>query len=83
MNALALMLFPFTLLDVHPESIQSVKAIVDTLGLADSVASFETQDACSYSVCSDQLPDIILLEVEDHRRAGCLEAGYYRCANDQ
>jgi hypothetical protein len=53
----------FTLLDVHPESIASAKSIVDTLGLADSVASFETADAGSYRVCPDQPPDVILMEI--------------------
>jgi hypothetical protein len=60
----------FTLLDVHPESIVSAKSIIDTLGLADSVASFETVDAGSYRVCPDKLPDVILMEIMQ----ACLES---------
>jgi hypothetical protein len=60
----------FTFLDVHPESIKSAKSIVDTLGLADSVASFETVDAGSYRVCPDQPPDVILMEIMQ----ACLES---------
>jgi hypothetical protein len=53
----------FTFLDVHPGSIKSAKSIVDTLRLADSVASFETVDAGSYRVCPEQPPDVILMEI--------------------
>ncbi|MHC4400583.1 MAG: SAM-dependent methyltransferase [Planctomycetota bacterium] len=60
----------FTLLDLHPESIQSAESIVDTLGLTDSVASFETVDAGSYRVCPDQPPDVILMEI----MRACLES---------
>ena len=60
----------FTLLDVHPESIESAKSIVDTLGFGESVASFETADAGSYRVCPDQLPDVILMEI----MRACLES---------
>jgi hypothetical protein len=60
----------FTFLDVHPGSIKSAKSIVDTLGLADSVASFETVDAGSYRVCPEQPPDVILMEIMQ----ACLES---------
>jgi hypothetical protein len=60
----------FRLLDVHPESIESAKCIVDTLGLASAVAGFETVDACSYRVCSDESLDVILIETMQ----ACLEA---------
>jgi hypothetical protein len=60
----------FTLIDVHPESIRSAKAIIDTLGFADSVSSFETLDAASYRVSLDEPPDLILLEIMQ----ACLES---------
>lgn len=60
----------FTLIDVHPESIESAKSIVAALGLADSIASIETVDAGSYSVCADEPPDIILMEIMQ----ACLES---------
>jgi hypothetical protein len=53
----------FTLLDIHRESIESVKSIVGTLGLTNSVTKFETQDASSYRVDPERPPDVILLEV--------------------
>jgi len=52
----------FTLIDVHPESIALAKSMIAALGLASSVAAFETTDATSYRVCSDQPPDLILVE---------------------
>jgi hypothetical protein len=60
----------FILLDVHPESIASVKSMVETLGLADSIASFVTVDAGSYRVDSDRPPDVILVEMMQ----ACLES---------
>ncbi len=60
----------FTLIDVHPESIRSARSIVQALGLADSVASFETLDAASYRVDPDEPPDLILLEL----MRACLES---------
>ena len=53
----------FTLLDIHPESIESAKCIVATLGLADCVACCETMDAGLYQVDPDRPPDIILMEM--------------------
>lgn len=60
----------FTLLDIHSESIASVKSIVETLGLANSIASFETMDAASYCISPDHPPDIILIEIMQ----ACLES---------
>jgi hypothetical protein len=53
----------FTLLDIHPEAIESVKNIAETLGLADSIVHSETMDAGFYHIDPDQPPDIILLEI--------------------
>lgn len=53
----------FTLLDVHPESIESVKSIVNILGLTDYVTHFETMDAGSYHIDPGWPPDIILMEI--------------------
>lgn len=60
----------FTLLDVHSESIDSAKSIVEKLRLNDSVTCYETVDAGSYRVCPDQSPDIILMEIMQ----ACLES---------
>ena len=60
----------FTLLDIHPVSIESAKRIVDTLGLAGSVAGWETMDAGSYQVDPDAPPDVILMEI----MRACLKA---------
>ena len=60
----------FTRLDIHPESIESAKAIVDTLGLASSVAGWETMDADSYRIDPDAPPDVILMEI----MRACLES---------
>jgi hypothetical protein len=59
----------FTLLDVHPESIESARSIVDSLGVAGSVTGFETMDAAAYQASADQPPDIILMEI----MRACLE----------
>jgi hypothetical protein len=53
----------FTLLDIHPESIESAKCIVETLGLGGSVAGWETMDAGSYRIDPDSTPDVILMEI--------------------
>jgi hypothetical protein len=59
----------FTMLDVHPESIASVRSIIGALALADRVARYEAMDANSYRVDPGQPPDIILLETMQ----ACLE----------
>ena len=53
----------FTLLDVHAESIESAKSIVDQLGLADFVAKYETMDAGLYRIDPEHTPDIIQMEI--------------------
>ncbi len=60
----------FSLLDLHSESIESAKSIINRLGLAGSVASFEMIDAGSYHINPEQPPDIILLEIMQ----SCLDA---------
>jgi len=60
----------FTLLDVHSESIASAESIVGAIGVAESVASFETIDAGSYDVHPDEPPDIIVMEI----MRACLDA---------
>lgn len=60
----------FTLLDIHPESIRSAKSSVEQLGLADSVAGFETGDAGTFCINPNEPPDIILMELMQ----ACLES---------
>jgi len=60
----------FTLLDIHPESIQSLRCIVDALGLADFIANCEALDAVSYRVDRGRAPDVILVEIMQ----ACLES---------
>jgi len=52
----------FTLLDIHPQSIQSAQALIANLGLADRVAAYVVADAAEYNIPQDDLPDIILTE---------------------
>jgi hypothetical protein len=52
----------FTVLDLHPESIESAKSVVRRLGLDRSVAEFVLADACEYTIPADAIPDIILSE---------------------
>lgn len=59
----------FTLLDIHPESIESAQCVVDALGLNDHLAYCETMDAISYHVDPEHAPDIILIETMQ----ACLE----------
>ena len=60
----------FTLLDIHPDSIESAKAIVEALELTAFVNHYETTDASCYRVHSGRMPDIILMEMLQ----ACLEA---------
>lgn len=53
----------FTLLDIHTDSIISAKSIIETLSLTESVVSFDTLDASSYHLNTNQEPDVILIEV--------------------
>lgn len=59
----------FTLVDMHSESMASVKSMVAGLGLGRSVAGFVTADATAYRVGADQPPDVILIETMQ----ACLE----------
>lgn len=52
----------FTLLDMHPVSIESAKSVVHRLGLDGSVEAYVLADACEYTIPSDSLPDIIVSE---------------------
>ncbi len=52
----------FTILDLHTESIQSVRTIVSELGLECSVESYVVTDACNYTIPPRGLPDILLCE---------------------
>ncbi|HEX5221294.1 MAG TPA: class I SAM-dependent methyltransferase [Verrucomicrobiae bacterium] len=52
----------FTLVDIHPDSIQSAQATINALGLENSVAHFETVDATLYQINPNRPPDIILVE---------------------
>jgi len=59
----------FTLTDIHEESIESVKTIVDAFGFTGSVAKFEVGDAASYSIEPSEPPDIMVFEIMQ----ACLE----------
>lgn len=53
----------FTLLDLHAESIESARCVVDTLGLTRCVERLATEDASAFRVPADGRPDLILVEV--------------------
>ena len=53
----------FTMIDIHPDSIASARSIVETLRLADSVAAYETCNAASFAIGSDEPPDVVLTEM--------------------
>ncbi|MGJ8677015.1 MAG: hypothetical protein ACSHX0_05825 [Akkermansiaceae bacterium] len=52
----------FTLLDIHPDSIRSVNAIVNNLHLDQSVSGITATDALRYSIEPGKPPDIIIIE---------------------
>jgi len=60
----------FTLLDLHPESIESARNVIESLGLPLSVASYEVVDATCYCLPADWRPDLLLTET----MRACLEA---------
>ncbi|MGE0358829.1 MAG: hypothetical protein AB7P08_18140 [Burkholderiales bacterium] len=60
----------FTLLDIHPASIASAAAIMESLGLADRVAKLEAVDAGRYRIDANRPPDVIVVEL----MRACLEA---------
>ncbi len=52
----------FTILDIHPASIESAKSVIHRLGLDLSVEEYVIADACHYTIPDDTIPDIILSE---------------------
>ena len=52
----------FTILDLHPVSIDSVKSVLRRLGLKGSVEACVVADACEYTIPDEAIPDIILSE---------------------
>ena len=59
-----------TLLDLHRESIESARAIVESLDLDEFVAGFEVVNAGAYRIRQHEPPDVIMLEVMQ----ACLES---------
>jgi predicted RNA methylase len=59
----------FTILDIHKPSVESAKSVVNTLGLAEYVASYEVIDAMHYQVRRDEKPDVTVMEIMN----ACLE----------
>jgi hypothetical protein len=53
----------FRIIDINPDSIESAKAIIETLGLDDHLLGFETIDAGNYRIPPDEQPDIIIMEI--------------------
>jgi len=51
----------FRLIDMHEQSIRSVRTMLDALALSDRIESIETADATSYRIQST--PDIIIVEM--------------------
>lgn len=52
----------FTLIDIHPDSIESARSVVDTFGFTSRVQAFEIADAAEYKIGAGRVPDIILSE---------------------
>jgi hypothetical protein len=52
----------FTLLDIHKQSIESAKTVVEALGFSEYVSNYSQEDACTYRVPADTAPDIVLSE---------------------
>ena len=52
----------FTLLDIHPQSLESAQGLIEKLGLADGIDGYVLADAANYRIPVDALPDIILTE---------------------
>ncbi|MGK0188925.1 MAG: hypothetical protein ACI9R3_004739 [Verrucomicrobiales bacterium] len=55
----------FTILDIHPASIESVKSIHRRLQLDQCVASYVVADACRYTIPAGKTPDVIVSETMD------------------
>ena len=52
----------FTLLDIHRESIESAKRLVEAFGFSNYVTTFEVADAATYQI-GEPLPDLIVIEM--------------------
>ena len=52
----------FTLLDIHPESLDSALALIDSFGLAHHLDGSHCADATRYQIPSDKKPDVIVSE---------------------
>lgn len=52
----------FTLLDIHPESLQSAQALIQNIGLSNGIQESIIGDASSYQFSKQNKPDIILSE---------------------
>jgi hypothetical protein len=53
----------FTLLDLHSESIESARSVVETLGFGGHVKAYETLDVMEYHIDPDEPPDLVVSEV--------------------
>jgi len=52
----------FVFLDIHEESIESARSLVQRLGLEGFVSEFVVEDAMNYEMNRDKLPDVIVME---------------------
>jgi hypothetical protein len=52
----------FTLLDIHPQSIESARGLIELLGLEQGVRNYVLADAANYRLPSGAIPDIIVTE---------------------
>jgi len=59
----------FTLLDIHPPSIDSARSVVKTFGLTQYVRRYEITDAKRYQILRDEPPDVTVMEIMN----ACLE----------
>ena len=53
----------FTLLDIHQESIDSTRRMIESLRLHDHVFEFEVADATTYEINPGEPPDVIVIEM--------------------
>ena len=60
----------FTLVDIHSSTLDSVKKLIDRLGLEEFVDEFRCQDAAGLQLAKDNLPDIVVMEIMQ----ACLQA---------
>lgn len=59
----------FTLLDIHEQSVDSARALIDKLGYSDCVSGYEVTDAGRYQIPPNEAPDVIIMEIMN----ACLE----------